>query len=120
MPKRLGGTCGIPSYDDRTYVGVLAMTFADGTVMPRRIVWHDGRHWDVRASSVFGRWGRADFGNEVVAFEVDLGRHAPERRTLWLEGGRWFVEGRMGPVRPSHVDVIGPGTELADWMTARE
>ena len=118
MSKRLGGTCGIPAYDDRTYVGVLAMDYPDGRVLPRRIVWPDGRHWDVASSEQVGRWGRDDWGNVVKLFEVTLGRRRT-RRNLWWESGRWFVKGRMEVLRGDGTsDVAGPGSELGDWMTA--
>ena len=117
MAKRLGGTCGIPAYDDRTYVGVLAMDYPDGRVLPRRIVWPDGRHWDVASSEQVGRWGRDDWGNVVKCFEVTLGVRRIRKR-IWWESGRWFVKG-ASPLgkRDGSVDVSGAGNEIRDWMT---
>ena len=42
MPRRLGGTNGIPGYDERTYVRVTAVTEADGHMRPTEIHWGDG------------------------------------------------------------------------------
>ena len=94
------------------------MDYPDGRVLPRRIVWPDGRHWDVASSEQVGRWGRDDWGNVVKLFEVTLGRRRT-RRNLWWESGRWFVKGRMEVLRGDGTsDVAGPGSELGDWMTA--
>lgn len=117
MTKRLGGTCGIPAYDERTYVGVLAMDYPDGRVLPRRIVWPDGRHWDVASSEQVGRWGRDDWGNVVKCFEVSL-EPRRVRKKIWWESGLWFVKGACGfDSRRGATDVSGPGAKIAEWMT---
>ena len=113
MARRLGGTCGIPAYDDRTYVGVLVMTYADGMMRPCRVVWEDGRWWDVLRSTQIRKWGRADWGNVVIEFELELGRRGCFRHVFW-EGGRWFVAGSHGGCRHAGTDVSAP---VADWMT---
>ena len=116
MARRLGGTCGIPAYDDRTYVGVLAMTFSDGKVLPRRVVWQDGRWWDVLRSTEVGRWGRPDWGNVVVEYEVELGRRGCTR-SLFLEEGRWFVGGRHVRRELPGTTAEGGGASIGGWMT---
>lgn len=93
------------------------MDYPDGRVLPRRIVWPDGRHWDVASSEQVGRWGRDDWGNVVKLFEVALGARRVRKR-LWWESGRWFVQGSDGGGRGGATDVAGPGAEIREWMTA--
>ncbi len=113
MAKRLGGTCGIPAYDDRTYIGVLVMVYEDGMMRPCRVVWQDGRHWDVIRSTQLNRWGRDDWGNVVIEYELEIGRRGCLRHVFW-EGGRWFVRGRVEGRAPAGADVSAP---IEDWMT---
>lgn len=92
MGRRLGGTNGIPDYHDRTYVCVLSSTERDGHVMPLEITWVDGRRYPIQAYTLERVVGRWDYGNVVMAWEVELVHHA--RRMLYWEGGRWFVPRR--------------------------
>lgn len=113
MARRLGGTCGIPAYGDRTYVGVLVMVHADGMMRPRRIIWQDGRWWDVLRVTETNRWGREGWGNVVIEFEVELGRRGCLRHVFW-EGGRWFVAGSRVDREVAGTDVSAP---VEGWMT---
>jgi hypothetical protein len=90
--KRLGGTCGIPAYDDRTYLCVTSVTEIDGHVRPLSIHWANGRDYPVVACCLERTFGRWDTGNFVICWDVELLSHS--HRTLWWEGSRWFVQRR--------------------------
>ena len=92
MPRLLGGTNGIPGYDERTYVRVTAVTEADGHMRPTEIHWGDGRVFPVVASTLTRQVGRWDLGTVIMVWDVELRLRA--RRQLFWERGRWFVARR--------------------------
>ena len=92
MARLLGGTNGIPGYDERAYVRVTSVTEADGHVMPTEIQWADGRRFPIVSSSLVRTVGRWEWGTVVMCWEVELLRRA--RRVLFWERGRWFVPRR--------------------------
>ncbi len=93
MARRLGGTNGVPDYDERTYVQVSSVTLADGRVLPLEIAWADGRRFAVVASTLRRTVGRWETGTLIRCWDVELGRHA-HREVFW-ERGRWFVRRRV-------------------------
>lgn len=92
MARRLGGTCGVPGYDERVYVRVHSVTEPDGHQRPTQIDWADGRRYPVcscELKRVLGRW---ELGTLIMCWEVELVHRA--RRMLYWERGRWFVARR--------------------------
>lgn len=89
MPRPLGGTNGIPGYDERTYVRVTSVTEADGHTMPLEIHWGDGRRFPVVSSTLVRTVGRWEYGTVIRCWEVELRMRA--RHMLYWERGRWFV-----------------------------
>lgn len=89
MPRRLGGTSGVPGYDERVYVRVHSVTEPDGHQRPTQIDWADGRRYPVVSCRLFRAIGRWDFGTLILIWEVELVRHA--HRMLYWERGQWFV-----------------------------
>lgn len=87
---RLGGTCGIPAYDDRIYLCVESVTASDGRFRPTRIRWDRGHVYPVVVATLAGTYGRRERGNLVFCWDVELPRKA--HRELWWETGRWFVK----------------------------
>ena len=92
MARLLGGTNGIPSYDERTYVCDSSVTEADGHVRPTEIAWSDGRRFPIVASTLTRVLGRWEFGTVVKVWDIELKLRA--RRQLFWERGRWFVPRR--------------------------
>lgn len=92
MPKRLGGTCGVPGYDDRVYVRVASITEPDGHMRPTEITWVDERRFPVMACQLKRVLGRWDYGTIIMVWEVELVHRA--RRNLFWERGQWFVARR--------------------------
>lgn len=95
----LGGRFGVPDYESRIYVGVDALTLAEGSVLPRAIHWPDGRGFEIAACGTPGEAGRWELGNLVMWWDVELAGGA--RRRIFWERGRWFVP------RPQAVDRNG-------------
>lgn len=52
------------------------------------IHWPDGRSWTVESIYDRREYGRAIFGNLCVEVGVCI---AKQHKTIWWEGGRWFV-----------------------------
>lgn len=92
MPRRLGGTSGVPGYDERVYVRVTSVSEPDGHLRPTEIGWADGRRYPVVSSSLMRVIGRWELGTLIMCWEVELLRHV--RRMLYWERGQWFVASR--------------------------
>ena len=73
----------------KRYVEVEAAHLPDGSVLPRVVVWHDGRRFAVRAVLGRRRCASLKVGGEGVRYDVLVGR---ARTFLFHEGPRWFVE----------------------------
>lgn len=74
----------------RVPVDVVALMRASGDLKPLRILWPDGRSFDVLQC---GRpeHARCESGGYANRYEVRLGRSV---RELWRADGVWFVEMR--------------------------
>ena len=92
MSRLLGGTNGIPGYDERTYVCVRSVTEADGHTRPLEISWADGRSFPIVASTLTRVVGRWELGTVIMVWDVELRLRA--RRRLFWERGRWFGPSR--------------------------
>lgn len=75
-----------PDYIDVDTKG--SVNFNHGPADPRVIHWPDGRSWTVESIYDRREYGRAIFGNLCVEVGVCI---AKQRKTIWWEGGRWFV-----------------------------
>ncbi|MDJ1651824.1 MULTISPECIES: outer dense fiber protein 1 [Gordonibacter] len=73
----------------KRYVEVEAEFLSDGVIVPRAVMWHDGRRFPVRAVLGMRRCASLKVGGEGVRYDVLVG-HA--RTFLFHEGPRWFVE----------------------------
>ena len=65
-----------------------SVNFNHGPADPQVIHWPDGRSWTVESIYDRREYGRAIFGNLCVEVGVCI---AKQRKTIWWEGGRWFV-----------------------------
>lgn len=72
----------------RHYVEVVALHHKDNSITPLRIIWDDGRVFDVK---LIGRIKREYCQTHGFALRHDvmLGRN---RRVLWRDDSGWFVE----------------------------
>ena len=75
----------------------------DGRIVPRAVVWHDGRRFPVRAVLGVRTCASLKVGGAGVRYDVLVGR---ARTFLFHEGPRWFVEeivpeGRIAATRKS-------------------
>ena len=84
----------------KRYVEVEAAHLPDGSVLPRVVVWHDGRRFAVRAVLGRRRCASLKVGGEGVRYDVLVGR---ARTFLFHEGPRWFVE-EIVPETPEGVE----------------
>lgn len=73
----------------KRYVEVEATFLEDGRIVPRAVIWHDGRRFPVRAVLGVRRCASLKVGGEGVRYDVLLG-HA--HTFLFHEEPRWFVE----------------------------
>lgn len=77
-------------FAEKIYVGIVSMTNADGSVVPLKLVWEDGRVWDIdRVLDVRPGVARKA-GGEGLRYLCRIGHH---ERELWFSHGLWFVEG---------------------------
>ena len=84
----------------KRYVEVEAAHLPDGSVLPRVVVWHDGRRFAVRAVLGRRRCASLKVGGEGVRYDVLVGQ---ARTFLFHEGPRWFVE-EIVPETPEGVE----------------
>lgn len=73
----------------KRYVEVEATFLEDGRILPRAVVWHDGRRFAVRAVLGVRRCSSLKVGGAGVRYDVLVG-HA--HTFLFHEDPRWFVE----------------------------
>lgn len=81
----------------KRYVEVEATFLVDGCIVPRAVVWDDGRRFPVRAVLGTRRCASLKVGGEGVRYDVLVG-HA--RTFLFHEDPRWFVEEIVPEVPP--------------------
>lgn len=75
----------------KRYVHVVADHFEDGTVLPREIIWEDGRTFEIARVLDRRRAASMRVGGVGLRFVVLL-EGADSPRVLYCEGDRWFVE----------------------------
>ena len=81
----------IEQFAEKIFIAVLALTKPDGSIVPLRILWEDGRRWDIdRVLDVRPGVARKA-GGEGIRFLCRISGHEKE---LWFSHGRWFVEGK--------------------------
>lgn len=68
---------------------VEATHLVDGSVVPRTVVWHDGRRFPVRAVLGRRRCASLKVGGTGIRYDVLVGN---ARTFLFYEEPRWFVE----------------------------
>ena len=73
----------------KRYVEVEATFLEDGRIVPRAVIWHDGRRFPVRAVLGVRRCASLKVGGEGVRYDVVVGN---AHTFLFHEDPRWFVE----------------------------
>ena len=76
----------------KVYVGVNALFEADGRLIPRSILWEDGRIFEIDKILDVRRAASLKAGGAGIRYTVRIGRH---ETFLYLEEGRWFAERRF-------------------------
>lgn len=76
----------------KVYVGVRAEFTPDGRVLPRSVLWEDGREYEVDRILDIRRAASLKAGGTGIRYTVRIGR---TRTFIFLEEGRWFVERRF-------------------------
>lgn len=66
----------------REYVGVIACFERDGSIMPIKILWKDGRSFPVDEVMEAGSFGHMYHGRQTARYRIRLGSHETE---LYLE-----------------------------------
>ena len=72
---------------NRTYVDVECICLVNGTVVPKRVIWRDGRSWDIvrvihSCTSVGGEF-------DGIRYTVLIGK---SEKQIYFTKGRWYVE----------------------------
>lgn len=73
----------------KRYVKVEATFLEDGRILPRAVVWHDGRRFPVRAVLGMRRCASLKVRGGGMRYDVLVGS---ARTFLFHENPRWFVE----------------------------
>ena len=79
----------------KRYVEVEATFLEDGRIVPRAVIWHDGRRFPVRAVLGVRRCTSLKVGGEGGRYDVLVG-HA--HTFLFHEEPRWFVYEPLDPL----------------------
>lgn len=84
----------------KVYVEVTASFQPDGVILPREIVWEDGRHYDIDRVSAICQSASMKVGGQGDRYTIIVNgkpKYLFFERNTSLTGnniGRWFVEGR--------------------------
>ena len=73
----------------KVYVGVKAEFKPDGRLLPRSIIWEDGREYEVDRILDIRRAASLKAGGTGIRYTVRIGRN---QTFLFLEEDKWFVE----------------------------
>ena len=76
----------------KVYVGVNAMFEPDGRLIPRSVLWEDGRIFEIDKILDVRRAASLKAGGSGIRYTVRIGNH---ETFLFLEDGRWFAERRF-------------------------
>lgn len=75
----------------KVYVGVICEYDIDGRITPKEILWPDGRRFEVDKLLDVRKAASLKAGGCGIRFAV---RIEGKDKYLFLEDGRWFVEGK--------------------------
>lgn len=84
----------------KVYVEVTASFRPDGVILPREIVWEDGRHYDIDRVSAICQAASIKVGGQGDRYTIIVNgkpKYLFFERNASITGnniGRWFVEGR--------------------------
>ncbi len=84
----------------KVYVEVTVSFRPDGVILPREIVWEDGRHYDIDRVSDIRQSASAKVGGQGDRYTIIVNgkpKYLFFERNASITGnniGRWFVEGR--------------------------
>ncbi|MDD4081408.1 MAG: hypothetical protein PHP02_08380 [Eubacteriales bacterium] len=77
-------------FSEKIYVGVLSLTHPDGSIVPLKLIWPDGRQWEIDRMLDVRPGVARKAGGEGMRFLCRISGH---ERELWYSHGQWFVEG---------------------------
>lgn len=77
--------------DTKVYVAVEADFTREGDILPRRVLWEDGRYYNIDRVEDVRRAVSLKAGGAGLRYTVRIGRRTT---CLYLEENRWFVERR--------------------------
>ena len=77
-------------FAEKIFVSVLSVTKPDGNIVPMKLIWEDGRSWDIDKVLDVRPGVARKAGGEGIRYLCRIGRH---ERELWYSHGQWFVEG---------------------------
>ena len=69
------------------YVTVEHIEDTDGIIMPTRILWNDGRHWEIKKVLHTCIASHNEF--EGIRYTIKIGR---AEKYLYRDGQRWYVD----------------------------
>ena len=71
----------------RTFIDVECLLLNDGTVIPQKLLWNDGRSWEI--TRVLHSCTSLDGEFEGIRYTVLIGN---SEREIYLTGSRWYVD----------------------------
>ncbi len=78
--------------DPKVYVGVRAEFTPEGRILPRSVIWEDGREYQVDRILDVRRAASLKAGGAGIRYTIRIGA---VRTFLFLEEDRWFVERKI-------------------------
>jgi hypothetical protein len=76
----------------KRYVEVISRTDVDGRVIPLRIIWEDGRRFDIDRVLDARQAHSLKTGGTGMRYTISVGGQSTY---LFYEGPRWFVEAKV-------------------------
>ena len=76
-------------FAEKVFIGVLSVTRPDGSIIPMKLIWDDGRSWDIDKVLDVRPAVARKAGGEGIRYLCRIGR---QERELWYAHGQWFVE----------------------------
>ncbi|MHB8062705.1 MAG: hypothetical protein ACYDG2_08750 [Ruminiclostridium sp.] len=75
----------------KVFVEVVANFYSDGTLTPKLIIWEDGRKYEINKVLEVKKAASLKVGGQGIRYKC---RISGKDTCLFLEDGRWFVEGK--------------------------
>ena len=79
-------------FAEKIYIGVLAVTQPDGSIVPLRLIWPDGRNWEIDRVLDVRPAASLKAGGAGIRYTCRIRNH---QTYLFQEENKWFVEAKQ-------------------------